>query len=111
METNGNALHGYFFNHSGGYCREALQGLNIVGAVRTADILRRAMAVFPGGNVPVDNAERQLLLCDLPEEVQWDLLGELTDELFAEREDVAGLVEKYVAAHRDEFPVLYAVGD
>jgi hypothetical protein len=104
METNGNAMHGYFFNHSGGYCHDALRGLELVGAVRTASILRRAMAIFPNGDVPTDQGERRRVLCDMPDEVQWGFMGKLTDELFEEGEGVAGLVEKYVAAHRDEFP-------
>jgi len=111
METNGNAIHGYFFNHAGAHCRDAMRGLDLVGAVRTADILRRAIAVFPNGDVPTDHGERQVVLCDLPDEVQWGLMGKLTDELFQETEDVAGLVQKYVAAHRQEFPVLYEQAD
>ena len=111
METNGNALHGYFFNHSGGYCREALNGFELIGAARTADILKRAMAIFPNGYIPTDNAERQGILCDLPDDVQWDYLGKLTDELFNAREDVAGFAEKYIAAHRNEFPALFGGTD
>src|SRR5690242_16503188 len=75
LETNGNALHGYFFNHAGAHCREALEGLQRVGALRTADILRRAIAVFPAGDVPADHGRRQIVLCDLPDEVQWGVLS------------------------------------
>jgi hypothetical protein len=107
METNGNAMHGYFFNHAGRYCQEALHGFELVGAAHTADILRRAISIFPKDEVPTDHGERQNILCDLPDEVQWDYLGKLTTELFNQTEDVAELVEKYVAAHKNEFPVLY----
>jgi hypothetical protein len=108
LETNGNAMHGYFFNHAGAYCREALQGLELVGAHRTADILRRAIALFPRGNIPVDHGARQVALGDLGENVEWGVLSRLTDELFAVKEGVAEMVESYVAAHRHEFPTLYA---
>lgn len=108
LETNGNAIHGYFFNHAGAHCREALQGLEIVGAYRTADILRRAIALFPRGDVPVDHAARQVVLGDLGDDVEWGVLSRLTDELFALKEGVAELVERYTTAHRHEFPTLYA---
>jgi hypothetical protein len=106
-ETNCNAVHGYFFNHAGAHCRDALHGLELVGAVQTADILRRAIALFPNGDVPVDHAARQGALGELGEDVEWGVLSRLTDELFALREGVAELVEKYTAAHRHEFPTFY----
>jgi hypothetical protein len=106
-ETNCNALHGYFFNHAGAYCLDALHGLELVGAARTADILRRAIALFPGGSVPVDHAARQIALGELGDDVEWGVISRLTDELFALKEDVAELVENYTAAHRDEFPTFY----
>ena len=108
LETNGNAMHGYFFNHAGAHCREALQGLELVGAHRTADILRRAIALFPRGDVPVDRGARQIALGELGEDVEWGVLSRLTDELFALKEGVAEMVERYVAVHRHEFPTLYA---
>jgi hypothetical protein len=100
-------MHGYFFNPAGAHYREALHGLELVGAVRTADILRRAIFLFPEGNVPVDHAVRQIALGELGEDVEWGVLSRLTDELFALREDVAELVETYTAAHRHEFPTFY----
>jgi hypothetical protein len=106
-ETNCNAMHGYFFNPAGKHCSDTLHGLELVGAVQTADILRRAIALFPGGDVPVDHAARQIALGDLGEDVEWGVLGRLTDELFALKEDVAELVERYTAAHRHEFPTFY----
>lgn len=107
-ETNCNALHGYFFNHAGAHCRLALHGLELVGAVETAAILRRAIALFPAGEVPVDHAARQGALGDLGEDVEWGVFSSLTDDFFALKEDVAGLVENYTAAHRNEFPTLCA---
>jgi hypothetical protein len=106
-ETNCNAIQGYFFNHGGANCQSALHGLELVGAVETAGILGRAIALFPGGNVPVNHAARQIALGDLGYDVEWGVLSRLTDELFALKEDVAALVEIYTSAHRDEFPTFY----
>jgi len=68
-ETNCNAIHGYFFNHAGAHCKLALTGFQTIGARRTAEILRRAIYLFPDGNVPADHAERQGALGDLGEDV------------------------------------------
>lgn len=100
-------MHGYFFNQAGAHCREALQGLEIVGAHQTADLLRRAIALFPQGNVPIDHGIRRVALGELGAEVKWGVLSRLTDELFDLNERVAELVERYMAGHRDEFPTLY----
>lgn len=107
-ETNCNAIHGYFFNHAGAHCKLALRGFRTIGARQTADILQRAIFLFPDGNIPADHAERQVALGDLGEDVEWRLLSRLSDELFGLKEDVAELAERYLAAHPDEFPTLAA---
>lgn len=107
METDSNALHGYFSNQAGGHCQDALRGLELVGAAQTADILLRATTVFPNSEVPRDDAKRRAAVEALPESLQRDALNSLTDELFAETEDVAALIDTYVRQHRDEFPALY----
>jgi hypothetical protein len=107
METNGNAFQGYFSNQAGGQSRDALRGLELVGARRTADILRRAIAVFPNNDVPIDISERQAALNSLSEGGQRGLLSRLTDELFSETEDVAALVDAYIQRNRPEFPALF----
>ena len=76
----------------------------MVGASKTADILRRAMSIFPDGRVPTDILERRELLCNLPDELQWDRLGELTTEFFQSSEPVADLLDAYVQKHPEEFP-------
>lgn len=104
IETNNGGLHQFFFNDSGKLASDALRGLEMVGAPKTADILRRAMGIFPDSRVPADILERRELLCDLPEELQWDRLGELTTEFFQSPEQVADLLDACVQKHPEEFP-------
>lgn len=111
IETNGNAIHGFFFNDAGQFAKDVLTGLERVGARQTADIVRRAIAVFPNEEVPVDQLERREVLCGLPDEIQWGVLSRLTDELYARTEDVAGLVKDYIRTHSDEFPALAVYRD
>ena len=67
----------------------------------------RAIALFPDGHVPTDQTERRRVLNRLPEDVQWDRLGELTTEFYDTGEALALLVEDFVASHRELFPALH----
>ena len=102
-ETNNGGLHQFFFNDSGAYAGDALRSLELVGALKTADILRRAMSIFPESRVPVDILERRDVLCELPDELQWHRLGGLNTELFQTREPIADGVEDYIRQHPEEF--------
>ena len=102
-ETNNGGLHQFFFNDAGAYAGDALQSLERVGAPQTASISRRAIAIFPASRVPTDILERREVLCDLPDELQWDRLGELTTELFQSHEPISKGVEDYIRQHADEF--------
>ena len=110
FETNGGGLHQFFFNDAGKFTADALLGLEIIGAAKTAEVLRRAIALFPNGNVPTDQTERRRVLNRLPEDVQWKVLGEdLTREFWAasDGEEWARRAADYVASHRELFPALY----
>src|SRR5688572_16593647 len=107
LETNGGGLHQFFFNDAGKFSVDALRGLRTIGANKSADILSRAMALFPDGHVPTDQTERRRVLNRLPEDVQCDRLGELTTEFYDTGEALALLVEDFVASHRELFPALH----
>jgi hypothetical protein len=50
-QVNNGGLNQYFFN-SGEYTSETITALEEIGAFYTADLLRKAVALFPGGKVP-----------------------------------------------------------
>ncbi|MBK8001677.1 MAG: DMP19 family protein [Verrucomicrobia bacterium] len=104
METHNGGLHQFFFNDAGKLAPDALRGLEMVGAPKTASILRRAMSVFPDGVVPSDQEQRREFMCDSLTEDQEDLLSSLTTEFFQARESVAELLDTYVEKHPEEFP-------
>lgn len=94
LETYNGGLHQFFFNDVGQFAQAALNGLEAVGAPKTADIIRRAIAIFPNSRVPVDQGERRDIMCDFSEQ-QEQAFDELTTEFFrctADEEDVAELV-------------------
>ena len=106
LEANNGGLHQFFFNDAGQFATDALEGLEMVGAAQTADILRRAIGLFPHGCVPTDQLERRSVLCDLPDEIQWERMGALTDEFYQDKEDVAQLTKSFIAANPESFPAL-----
>jgi hypothetical protein len=106
IETNGGGLHQFFFNSAGQFAADAVLGLDTVSASKSANILRQAIALFPRGHVPTDLEDRRLVMDELPEDVEWDRLSELTQEFWKANENLAQLVEVYVASHRDLFPAL-----
>ncbi len=85
--------------HDGNWAPETVAALREIGAVRSAEVVSRALSVFPGGAPPRDAEEREDLLAALllPERF-WDAL---TDEYnaVATEEDVDALVVAYVRKH------------
>lgn len=107
IETNGGGLHQFFFNDAGKFAADAFLGLRTIGASKSADILGRATALFSGGHVPTDQSERRYVLNRLPEDIQWERLGELTTQFYNAGEVLARRVEDYIGSHRDLFPALH----
>lgn len=106
IEVQNGGLHQFFSNDAGRYAHEALDGLRRIGAVQSAGVLDRAIAVFPGRQVPKDRGERNDALDSLGEEIEWAFLDSLTTEYLSSREPVADLFESFAAAHRDEYPTI-----
>lgn len=86
-EISLNGLSGFYFNSSGRYAVDAVEALDRIGAGVSADLIRMANAMFPGGAPPLGWEERRDALEALPAEAieQIDALGaeylERPDEL------------------------------
>lgn len=104
METNDGGIDQVLLQRLGLTGLPALGYLEKIGAAKTASILRRAIALFPNGRVPIDQEERRELLLSLEE--QGISFEPLTQELFACGEDVNDLHQEYVAAHPELFACL-----
>jgi len=64
MEVNNGAFDQFFFNSASDRTMEIIESLQIIGAEQTADLVRRAVAKFPGGMPPREWAKRQDVLVD-----------------------------------------------
>ncbi len=95
-EVNNGGFDQFFFNKAGDDAAATIEALALVGASRTADIVRRACAKFPRGMPPADRFARQHLLEEVSPDS--DAFEQEDEDFLAYEEDLAGLVAGY--AHR-----------
>ena len=101
-EVNNGGFNQFYFNSSGDYAHETLDGLRTIWANKMADILTMANSVWPNQTVPKDRTERQNIQETIEE--QADLVWEQCDNDFYEYpDDIAGLLLEYVKKHKAEF--------
>ena len=100
-ETNNGGVGQFFFNDAGRLSVPTLRYLEDIGATKSASILRRAIAMFPGGNVPTDQEERREVLETLDD--QGLSFEPLTNEFFSCGEDLNEFHIAYVRAHPELF--------
>jgi len=101
-EVNNGGFSQYFANSSSETAPFVAEALDTIGAPRTADICRRAIAAaFPAGlpSAPVDIAA---LAVDLSDETLGELEA-LDGEFFGYPHDLTDLLFEYVSKHPDEF--------
>ncbi|WP_285055277.1 DMP19 family protein [Pedobacter ginsengisoli] len=100
-EVNNGGFWQFFVNSSGEYAHETVHSLQEIGAIKTADIVQKAIDRFPVSKVPKDWAERNKLVEDIdPEKELW---GDLDKEFFEYQEDLNALNMGFVAKHKDSF--------
>jgi hypothetical protein len=92
-EVNNGGFDQFFYNSAGDNTAETIQALETIGALRIADIVKRAGANFPGGTPPKDrNARQEALLQISPDE---NVFGEQDAEFYGYPDDLADLLRKY----------------
>lgn len=109
-EVNNGGFSQYLLNDS---CETAVfvaKALDTIGAPRTADICRRAIATaFPAGLPPTPKAI-STAAADFPDEVL-EQLGALDNEFFAYPHNLTDLLFAYVSKHPEEFGELPKADD
>ncbi len=100
-EVNNGGFNQYFLNSSGDYAHETLQSLKLIGAVKTAEILRQAISKFPQGKVPKSRETRQEVIDKIdPSTEIWE---QLDQEFFRYQENLNELNIAYIKKHLNEF--------
>ncbi|MBR7122492.1 MAG: DMP19 family protein [Oscillospiraceae bacterium] len=99
QEVNNGGFSQFFFNSSGDFSNELVDAFTKIGALKTAEICKKALDVF-NGKVPTDRDEREELLncldCD-------DVLSECDDEFYEYEDNLEKLNYKYIMDHRSFF--------
>lgn len=101
-EINNGGFDQYFFNPTGEYAHETVRSLMEIGAHKTANILQRAINVFPNQNVPKDREKRVASMENLNEKVN-EIWEELEQEFYAYEDDLNSLNLEFVRKNKDSF--------
>lgn len=98
-EVNNGGFLQFFDNSSGNFANEIVDCFTKIGALKTAKICEKAVAVFDGF-IPTDRDERGDLLesleCD-------DILDECDDEFYEYEDNLEELNIAYIKAHSEFF--------
>ncbi|ABD82342.1 DMP19 family protein [Saccharophagus degradans] len=90
-----------FFNSLGDHYLEILDGLKIIGALKSAELLEKALRWFPESGPSTNREKRwaQLEPYENNEEYESDL-DELDTEFYKYEDNLAGLLHNYVRANK-----------
>lgn len=101
-EVNNGGFSQYFLNFSGETAGFVAEALDQIGAPRTADICRRAIAVaFPAG-LPSNSETISSVASDFSDETEEEL-NALDGEFYQYPHDLTALLFAYVSRHPEEF--------
>jgi len=101
-EINNGGFNQFFFNSSGDFAHETVNSLTVVGANKTAEILKQAISQFPDHKVPSDRNDRQEILNQI-EDAANDIWENLEQKFFKYEDDLNDLNLEYVSKNRDKF--------
>ncbi len=101
MEVNNGGFWQFFDNSSGQFANEIAEAFMKIGAHKTAEICKKAVAAF-GHDIPVDWDERRTFLDSVPDSVA-SVLEECDDAFFAYEEDLEFLNASYIKKHIEQF--------
>jgi hypothetical protein len=94
-ELNNGGFHQFFANSTGEYVTETIQALVEIGAMKTAELLKRAACIgFPAG-YPEDASQYESSLADFEDVV--DELDALDQEFLKYADPLTELVNTYLA--------------
>ncbi len=101
MEVNNGGFDQYFFNSTIDV-NEAINSLCAIGALKTADIAKKAFSIF-GDRVPTDRFVRQGILKTLMTNDAEQLLQKCNDSFYKYEDDLAELQYKFILEHKLHF--------
>ncbi len=101
-EVNNGGFSQYLYNSSGDDAYRVAECMEAIGAKKTAEICRTAMAVF-GRPIPQDRMEREDFLDEFLTDELEETLSECDSRFYRYEENLEQLTYAYIQAHRDCF--------
>lgn len=98
-EVNNGGFDQFFFNSSGDFANEIVDAFSAIGAVKTAEICKKAVSIY-GGTVPPDRDARDEFLDD---EENAAILDECDTAFYKNEENVDALIQTYVLKNKEFF--------
>mgnify|MGYP001769671613 CR=1 FL=1 len=104
-EINNGGFSQYYLNTSSNFALETVESLKAIGAYKTAEILFHANSIFPDGQVPKDQEQRQKLIEEIEEagNGKWQ---QLEDKFMTYEEDLNSLNMNYIKSNKDKFGLI-----
>jgi len=101
-EVNNGGFKQFYFNSSGNYAHEVIDSLNLIGAHKTADIVKKANDQFPNGKVPKDRDQRQQLISQVERDAEkvWE---DLDNEFYKYDDDLNSLNFIFIKRRIEDF--------
>ena len=97
-EVNNGGFHQFFWNSAGNLAADTPAALEAIGALRAADIVKRANELFPGGP-PADETLRLAALQSIDESA----FESLDEEFLAYPDDLSTLLYDFVVENEGAF--------
>ena len=105
MEVNNGGFAQFFFNSSGGFANELVFSFKKIGAMKTAEICKKAISIY-GDKVPTDRDERENVLTpddENEEERIEEVLNECDDAFFEYEDDLVELNYQFIINNKESF--------
>jgi hypothetical protein len=100
-EVDNGGIEQFFFNSSGIYSNEVLEGFKLLGMKEHYETVKKAFDFFPRGKVPADWRKRQKYLAKREKKLA-TFFEPLNDQIYGE-ERLYPYYRKYIDAHHNEF--------
>ena len=101
-EVNNGGFSQYFYNSSGDLGHELVSSFESIGAVKNAQICKKATSVFEG-EYPKDRMARQAIMTADENEYLGDIWSECDSEFFEYPEDTADMMYKFIMENKKDF--------
>ncbi len=101
-EVNNGGFNQFYFNSTGDYSHETVEALLKIGAVETAEVVKRANSQFPNNEVPKDRTKRQELLITIEDKAKatWE---ECDNKIFRNKEYLSEYLVEFTKKNKTEF--------